>query len=230
MEPLAPAAERLACVRAVLFDLDGTLIDTVELIRVSFRYATKAVLGEALPDELTMANVGQPLRTQFEDLVPGRADELVRVYREFNAKQHDDLVKGYPGTEEVLRELKRRGMPLGVVTSKGTEGALKGLNHFGLTDFFDVIISADDVPIHKPDPYPLRAAAEVLGVPLEYCVYVGDSPHDMQAAISGGAIAVAALWGAFTEHDLLVPGPPYALHEIGQLPGLLFGEAGGTAA
>ena len=229
-EPLAPVAERLAHIRAVLFDLDGTLIDTVELIRVSFRYATEKVLGEALPDELTMANVGQPLRTQFEDLVPGRADELVRVYREFNSVHHDDLVREYAGTADVLREIASRGIPMGVVTSKGTEGAMRGLRYFGLADFFEVIVSADDVPIHKPDPYPLRFAAEAIGVPLEYCVYVGDSPHDMQAAISGGAIAVAALWGAFSEQDVLAPAPPYALHDIGQLPELLFGEAGGSAA
>jgi pyrophosphatase PpaX len=228
-EPLASVAERLACVRAVLFDLDGTLVDTVELIRISFRRATEAVLGAPLPDERTMANVGQPLRTQFEDLVPGRADELVRVYREFNQALHDELIRDYPGTPEVLRDLASRGIPMGVVTSKGTEGARRGLDLFGLTHFFEVVVSADDVPIHKPDPYPLRSAASLMGVPLEYCVYVGDSPHDMRAAISGNAIAVAALWGAFAEKDLLAPGPSYALEGIGDLPGLLFRDAASYA-
>jgi pyrophosphatase PpaX len=225
-EPLASPAERLACLRAVLFDLDGTLIDTVELIRVSFRYATEKVLGEALPDELTMANVGQPLRTQFEDLAPGRADELTRVYREFNRAHHDELARSYPGTVEALQAIAAHGIPMGVVTSKGAEGARRGLDLFGLSGFFEVVVSADDVPIHKPDPYPLRAAASLMGVPLEYCVYIGDSPHDMQAAVSGGAIAVAALWGAFTENDVLAPDPPFALREIGELPALLFGQAG----
>lgn len=224
-EPLAPAAERLACVRAVLFDLDGTLIDTVELIRVSFRHATEVVLGTALPDELTMANVGQPLRTQFEDLAPGRADELVRVYREFNWQHHDTMATAYAGTRSMLETLAARGVRMGVVTSKGTEGARRGLDLFGLTDFFEVIVSADDVPVHKPDPYPLRVAAAAMDVPLEYCVYIGDSPHDMQAAVSGGAIAVAALWGAFSADDVLSPGPSYALREIGELPDLLFGNA-----
>jgi pyrophosphatase PpaX len=222
-EPLPPPAERLPCVKAVLFDLDGTLIDTVELIRVSFRHATEKVLGHALPDELTMANVGQPLRTQLEDLAPGRADELVRVYREFNRAHHDELARSYPGTAEALTEIARHGMPMGVVTSKGTEGAHAGLALFGLERFFRVVVSADDVAVHKPDPYPLRAAASVLGIPLGYCVYIGDSPHDMQAAVSGGAIAVAALWGAFSEKDVLAPGPAFALHGIGELPGLLFG-------
>lgn len=222
----APSSERLAGVRAVLFDLDGTLIDTVELIRVSFRYATEKVLGEALPDELTMANVGQPLRTQFEDLAPGHADELLSVYREFGREKHDELAASYPGTVETLRSLAERGIPMGVVTSKGTEAATRGLELFGLTEFFEVIVTADDVHIHKPDPYPLHFAAAAIGVPLEYCVYVGDSPHDMQAALSGGAIAVAALWGAFSENDVLAPGPPFALREIGELPGLLFGATG----
>jgi pyrophosphatase PpaX len=225
-EPLAPPAQRLACLRAVLFDLDGTLIDTIELIRVSFRYATETVLGQALPDELTMANVGQPLRTQFEDLVPGRADELVRAYREFNWAHHDELARAYPGTVEALQAIAARGVPMGVVTSKGTEGARRGLALFGLSDFFEVVVSADDVPIHKPDPYPLRVAASFLRVPLEYCVYVGDSPHDMQAAVSGGAIGVAALWGAFAAQDVMAPGPPFALSGIGELPALLFSEAG----
>jgi pyrophosphatase PpaX len=225
-EPLAPPAERLACLRAVLFDLDGTLIDTIELIRVSFRYATEKVLGEALPDELTMANVGQPLRTQFEDLAPGRADELTRVYREFNRAHHDELAKAYPGTVEVLQAIAARGIPMGIVTSKGTEGARRGLDLFGLAGFFEVVVSADDVPTHKPDPFPLRFAASAMGVPLEYCVYIGDSPHDMQAAVSGGAIAVAALWGAFSGEDVLRPSPPFALRDIGELPALLFGEAG----
>jgi len=228
-EPLAPAAERLARVSAVLFDLDGTLIDTVELIRVSFRHATEVVLGAALPDELTMANVGQPLRTQFEDLAPGRADELVRVYREFNWQHHDTMATAYAGTRPTLEALAARGVRMGVVTSKGTEGARRGLDLFGLTDFFEVIVSADDVPLHKPDPYPLRAAASSMGVALEYCVYIGDSPHDMQAAVSGGAIAVAALWGAFREDEVLAPGPAFALHEIGELPDLLFGNADGYA-
>jgi pyrophosphatase PpaX len=219
---LSPA-ERLPLVKAVLFDLDGTLIDTVELIRVSFRHATEAVLGEAIPDEVTMANVGQPLLTQFRDMAPEHAEELLLVYRAFNMEHHDDLARAYPGTVETLTELAARGIPMGVVTSKGTQAATRGLEVFGLTRFFEVVVTSDDVAVHKPDPYPLRTAAAAMNVPLEYCVYVGDSPHDMKAAVSGGAIAVAALWGAFTEAEVLAPGPAFALSAIDELPALLDG-------
>jgi len=216
--------ERLRALQAVLFDLDGTLIDTIELIRVSFRHATKVVLGHEVPDELTMANVGQPLLTQFRDIAPGHEDELLRVYREFNMAHHDELAKEYPGTLETLRALRDRAIPMGVVTSKGTIGATRGIELFGLGPYLDVVVTADDVEIHKPDPHPLRVAAGLMGVELEYCMYVGDSPHDMQAAVSGGAIAVAALWGAFSREEVVVPGTSYVLESITELPDLLDGH------
>jgi pyrophosphatase PpaX len=188
---------------------------------VSFRYATRTVLGHELPDEVTMANVGQPLAQQFKDMAPDHADELLRVYRAFNMEHHDELARPYPGTLEALAELRGRGLPLGIVTSKGTEAAERGIDHFGLRPFMGVIVTADDVDIHKPDPYPLRFAAALLGVELGYCIYVGDSPHDMQAAVAGGAIAVAALWGAFSRNDVVVPGTSYELGGIQELPALL---------
>lgn len=223
--PFPPPEARLGALQAVIFDLDGTLIDTVELIRVSFRHATSVVLGEALPDEVSMANVGQPLLTQFKDMAPGHADELLRVYREFNRAHHDELARAYPGTIETLKELRGRGIPMAIVTSKGTESATRGIGHFGIADLIPVVVTADDVELHKPDPHPLRVAAERLGVELGYSIYLGDSPHDMQAAIAGDAIAVAALWGAFSARDVLAPGPAFALESISALPALIDGDA-----
>jgi pyrophosphatase PpaX len=217
------SAERLRHLQAVLFDLDGTLIDTIELIRLSFRHATCAVLGYEVPDEITMAQVGRPLINQFAEMAPGRGEELLRAYREFNMAHHDEMAKAYPGTIEALTALRAQSIPMGVVTSKGTVAATRGIDLFGLGPFLQVVVTADDVEIHKPDPYPLRFAAGLMGVELEYCMYVGDSPHDMQAAITGGAIAVAALWGAFPQEEVVVPGTSYALAGIDELPRLLKG-------
>ena len=217
-------------VRAVLFDLDGTLIDTIELIRVSMRHATRTVLGHEIPDAQSMENVGQPLLEQFRQLAPEHADELLQAYRSFNMAHHDELSAAYPGTLETLQELQRRGIPMGIVTSKGSQAAIRGIDRFGLRPFFEVVITADDVARHKPDPFPLTVAAERLGVALGYCMYVGDSPHDMRAAIAGGAVAVAALWGAFCPGDLLVDGTDFALQRIAELPGLLDGGHGVFAA
>jgi pyrophosphatase PpaX len=218
--------ERLRDAEAVIFDLDGTLIDTVELILVSFRHATRVVLGEALPDDVMMAGVGMPLRQQMADFVPDdpdKAAELLRVYREFNGAEHDAMVREYPGTEEVLTELQRRGLPMGVVTSKGTPMTLRGLKLFDLERYFGVVVTADDVTLHKPDPHPLLHCAQLLGVDIARCVYLGDSPHDMEAALAAGALAAAALWGAFTPEQVLAPGPDVALSSIAELPPLLDG-------
>lgn len=221
---LPPCEDRLGALQSVIFDLDGTLIDTVELIRMSFRHATEAVLGEALPDEVTMANVGQPLMTQFRDMAPEHADELLLAFREFNREHHDLLASSYPGTVATLQELARRGIPMAIVTSKGTESATRGIERFGIAGLVSVVVTADDVAVHKPDPHPLRVAARRLGVELGYSIYLGDSPHDMQAAIGGDAIAVAALWGAFSTRDVLAPGPSFALESILELPALLDGD------
>lgn len=212
-------------VRGLLFDLDGTLIDTVALILCSFRFATAEVLGAALPDEVLMSNVGVPLAAQMREFSPDHADELLRVYREHNARIHDDMAAEYPGTRETLETLMSAGFPMGVVTSKGAPMAHKGLDAFALTDFFEVVVTSDDVEKHKPDPYPLRYAADLMGVPVTETLYLGDSPHDMAAALAAGAVSVAALWGAFSAKDVLEPGPEYALESITELPELLNGGA-----
>ncbi|MBA4369976.1 MAG: HAD family hydrolase [Coriobacteriaceae bacterium] len=220
---VAPA-QRLAHLGCILFDLDGTLIDSVALILSSFRHATAAVLGQALPDEVLLENVGMPLHAQFIRMAPAQADELLRVYREHNAEHHDAMVREYPGTEETLQELERRGHRLGVVTSKSAPVMRRGLELFGLERFFEVCVSSDDVTAHKPDPQPVAIAAELLGCAAAESMYVGDSPHDMASAIAAGAVSVAALWGAFPPEAVLAPGPDFALASIRDLPALLDGD------
>ena len=223
-ETLDDLRSRVAGVRAVLFDLDGTLIDTVELIRLSFRHATRQVLGRSLPDAVTMSGVGRPLMQQFREMAPGHEDELLSVYRAFNMVHHDELARAYPGTLATLRALAALGTPMAVVTSKGMQAASHGLATFGLAGFFDALVTTDDVERHKPDPLPLRRAGELLGVDIRYCMYVGDSPHDMQAALAADAVAVAALWGAFTRSEVLEPGPGLALERIEDVLPLLHGD------
>lgn len=214
---------RLARLQAILFDLDGTLIDTVELILSSFRYATEAVLGKPLPDELLMRNVGVPLAIQMAEFAPAHVQELLRVYREHNAEHHDQLAKRYPGTDETLAKLHERGARMAVVTSKSRSVAERGLRLFGYERYFQHMVGADDVEIHKPDPYPLRFAADLMNVPVQACMYVGDSPHDMAAAKAADSIAVAAMWGPFSDR-VLEPGPDYALGNIRELLDLLDGS------
>lgn len=192
--------------KAVLFDLDGTLIDTLDLIRESMRYTTATVLGEPLPDEVLMHNVGVPLAVQMREFSVEHADELLRVYREHNDRVHDLLVKEYSGTEEGLAEIAHLGLKMGVVTSKLHAVAQRGLDRFSLGRFFEVLIGCDDVAIHKPEPEPLLEAARVLGVDPRECAYIGDSPHDMTAASRAQMLAIGAEWGVATRERLLEAG------------------------
>jgi pyrophosphatase PpaX len=189
-------------------------VDTVALILASFRYATAEVLGEALPDDVLMRDVGIPLAKQMATLSEDHAEELVRVYRQHNSVVHDQLIREYPGTQDALELLKASGKRMGVVTSKSRPLALRALDRFGLLDYFETVVSCDDVHLHKPDPFPLVHAAGVMGVSTREAIYVGDSPHDMNAALSADCLSVAALWGAFDSEVVLQPRPHYAAESI----------------
>lgn len=203
-------------IEVVLFDLDGTLIDTVELILASMRHATTEILGETIPDDVLMHNVGVPLRVQMEEFAPGMVDELLLAYRAHNAEVHDTLVSEYPGTEEALKGIASRGYRMGVVTSKSVPVARRGLDRYGLGGYFETLVGYEDTEVHKPEAAPLLLAAERMGVSMDRCCYVGDSPHDINAGKAAGATTVAALWGPFRER-VTDAGPDYAIEQLAQL-------------
>jgi pyrophosphatase PpaX len=210
-------------VELVLFDLDGTLVDTIALILASFRHAMNEVVGEVPPDDVLLRHVGVPLRVQMQEFAPDRVEEVLTSYRAYNARVHDEMIAEYQGTEDALAELRDAGLKLGVVTSKSREPARRSLAAFGLDRFMDVLVTSDDTEIHKPDPTPLLLAAQQAGVPAGRCAYVGDSPHDMTAALGAGMVPVAALWGPFPER-VLEPGPAFAAPTIAAVPRIVAGE------
>jgi pyrophosphatase PpaX len=218
----SPLPARVASLEVLLFDLDGTLIDTIDMILASARYATEAVLGEALSDDVLRHNIGVPLVVQMEEYAPGRSTELLKAYREHNARVHDDMIREFPGVDAALRALSAKGYRMGIVTSKSRPVAQKGLDHFGLGNLFEVLVGYEDTAIHKPEADPILEAASRFGVSVEECLYCGDSPHDMAAGISAGVVTAAALWGPFAER-VLEPEPDYALETLGDLVELLGG-------
>jgi len=211
-------------IKAVLFDLDGTLLDTHELILASMRYATREVLGEEIPEQRLMRKVGQPLATQLWEFSHGDAsthEALLRAYREHNGRFHDGMVRPFEGVRDVLVALQQEGYLLGVVTSKRHDLAMRGLSLFGLDAFMQCVVGSDDCDTHKPDPGPVRLGATLLGAGPDECFYVGDSPYDIQAGNAAGAITVAALWGMFAPEELVAEGPAYCCPKITDTPKVL---------
>jgi len=201
-----------------LFDLDGTLLDSVELILASYRHTALAHRGEAPDDAVWLAGLGTPLRTQLRHLSddPAEIEAMADTYREHNLANHDRMVRPYDGVVEAVRELALRGT-LGLVTSKLRHGALRGLRVARLEDVFTVVIGADDVDRHKPDPAPVLAAVERLGADPTTTVFVGDSPHDMAAGRAAGVRTAAVLWGPFSREALEPHHPDHWLYTPGEL-------------
>jgi len=194
----------------VLFDLDGTLVDSGAIILGSFHHATETVLQRRFPDEQIMAQVGgSNLAEQMQLLAPDRVDELVRVYRDHNDPQYSELAC-FDGIVDVLAALKREGRRLGVVSAKRKPTVQRVFDGAGVGAYFDVVVGSDDTERHKPHPEPVLRALELLGAQPGEAAYVGDSPFDVAAARAAGVYAVAVGWGGIhrvEDADAVVEAP-----------------------
>ena len=202
--------------RAALFDFDGTLVDTTELIYQSLRHATGEVLGREIPRDILMANVGQPLPRQMELIDAERAEALLESYRLHNEQHHNSLIGEFPGVEVSLARLRSSGIGIVVVTSKRRFSVEMALEKFpGLGEVVDRFVTLEDTAEHKPHPAPLLKGLEFLGgVSPEEAAYVGDSPFDVAAAKAAGVKSVAVSWGAFSEDTLRSAGPEYLVPDL----------------
>jgi pyrophosphatase PpaX len=194
--------------RVVLFDLDGTLIDSIPLILSSMKHAF-----EGHPNAPSVAEwvalIGTPLDGMIRRWAGDEAD-VERVKERYKVHQwahHDAMVRAFPGVPEMLDALTARGVRMGVVTSKLEPSARRSLDYLGLTRHFDLVVGLEATEKHKPDPAPVRYALGRLGARPEEGAFVGDSPHDVVAGNAAGVATVAALWGPFSREELAKTGP-----------------------
>lgn len=208
----------------ILFDLDGTVIDSVALIRESHRHAVRTVLGKDLPDETLVAMVGRPLIEQMREFSVEHADELLRVYREWNHAHTAELLRPYPGIDELLTTLRAAGHTLGIITSKSGPTVDLAFDVLPLRHHFAVVIAAEDTERHKPDPAPIHLAVERLGSDGSRACYVGDAPFDVRAATAAGVAAIAVTWGFFDRSVLADLGPTAIVDTPDELSAVLLGR------
>jgi pyrophosphatase PpaX len=206
----------------VLFDLDGTVVDSGGIILASMRHATQEVLGRDYSDEELMQAVGGPgLEAQMSALAPDHVEQLVDVYRAHNEPLHDEL-EACAGMEDVLVRLREEGRRLGVVTAKRRSTVELAFAQVPLGHLFEAIVGGDETERHKPDPEPLLLGAERLGADPAATAYVGDSPFDVRAAKAAGMFAVAVTWGRIHDRERLEAEQPDAIVENAEeLLGLL---------
>lgn len=195
----------MATFEAVLFDLDGTLVDSIPLIFRTYRRVF-ADLGLPWDPGAVAAQIGIPLRVISRKFAGDRAEEFYRLYQRYYQEEHDRLTRLFPGTKEALRELKRHGLRLGIVTSKSAAVTRRTLTFTGLGSFMETVITVDDVREPKPGAEPVLRGLAALGAEPGRALYVGDSCHDMLAGRRAGTAVVGVTWGLARREELLACG------------------------
>lgn len=202
---------------SVVFDLDGTLADTIGLIVDSYQHAFATVLGATEDEAVIRSWIGQPLIRAFRERSPERADELFDTYIAWNHANTERLIRRFPGVEELLADITAAGVGVAAATSKRRGSASEALRLTGLAAHVDVLVTLEDTEDHKPDPAPLLLAVERLGGRPSEAVYVGDAVVDVEAARRAGMGAVGVTWGAGTRADLVAAGPDVVVDTVEEL-------------
>jgi len=195
--------------RIVLFDLDGTLIDSGSIILASMQHAVSTVLGREIPaEELGLTIGGQGIVAQMTAIDAEHADALLEAYKEHNDGLHETL-EAFDELLDILPQLKAEGRKLGLVTAKRHRTVGLALDRFpALASAFDVVVAHEDTDRHKPSPEPVLLALEKLGGEPDEAVYVGDSPFDVGAAKAAGVFAIAVGWGGIHPDERLLAEEP----------------------
>lgn len=196
----------------ILFDLDGTLVDTSRLIVASFQHTFRETLGIEVSEAEIHRHWGEPLPMTMEAYAPDRVEELVAFYRTYNRANHDRLVTGFDGMQEAIRSLHEGGVQLAVVTSKLSEMARRGLKVAGLLPYFDTVVGVEHTTVHKPDPTPLYLALDLLGEkPGDHVLMVGDTTMDITSGKNAGIKTAVVGWSELDRAELAVAEPHYWL-------------------
>jgi pyrophosphatase PpaX len=210
---------RPAALRAVLFDLDGTLLDSAELIITAFQDTCRHILHREIDRDTILREWARPIRERFHALAPDQDEALSQEYLRRYLALHGQRARLFPGVTDTLDALRARGYAMAIVTSKRRATTQAALDAFHLDRWCSVVIADEDVTRHKPDPEPVRLASERLGLWPDAALMVGDTPFDIASGRAAGADTAAALWGTVDADGLRAAAPGHELaHPADLLP------------
>lgn len=201
----------------VLFDLDGTILDSNKLIIESFKHTLKKHLSLEVTDEEIYRYFGEPLRITLARYDENKLEEMLITYRKFNNDKHDELAAIFPGATEVIEELASENIKLGIVTSKLRRSALKGVELTGVANLIETVVAYEDTTLHKPDPSPVLKALNQLNHSTENTLMVGDSPFDWLCARNAGITSVGVGWSVHLPEKLVEGRPDIIINNFSEL-------------
>ncbi|MBN2300151.1 MAG: HAD-IIIA family hydrolase [Acholeplasmataceae bacterium] len=202
--------------KTILFDLDGTLIQTTQIILDTFVLTFKEFFPEVELSETELTNMlGHTLFTTFGNYTDSKekVDEIIEYYRKVSNQKIEEGLITYPKAKETMAYLKKKGCTVGVVTSKMRKVATYHLELTGLLPYVDGLIGYEDTEIHKPNPEPILKALELFNAEKESTVYVGDHENDITAAKKAGTLACAVTYSHRLKEMLLVQ-PEFVIDEL----------------
>ncbi len=202
----------------VLFDFDGTVMDTNNVILMSWQHTFRTLRGREEDQEVIVKTFGEPLELTMKKFFPEvPTEEALEVYRSFHRDNFGELINLFPGMRELLAEVKRRGCKTGLVTSRLYNTTMQGLEKYKIKDLFDAVLTADDTDRHKPDPAPINITLEKLSSSPETSIMLGDTLFDLLCAKNAGVQSALVSWSlalrGMTKEDLGEAAPDYIIHD-----------------
>lgn len=204
----------------ILFDFDGTVMDTNEVIIQSWQHTFRTLENREEDLDKIIKTFGEPLEVTMRNLFPQvPVEESIAIYRSYHYDNFGELIHVFPGMKELIENLKRRGLKLGMVTSRLKKTTMQGLEKYSLAQYFDTVVTADDTTKHKPDPEPVNIALEKLESRPENSIMVGDTMFDILCARNAGVKSVLVSWAlAVTEEEKNGPdGPDHVIEKAEDL-------------
>ncbi len=206
----------------VLFDFDGTVMNTNDVIMMSWQHTFRTLEGREEDPEVLLKTFGEPLEITMKKFFPDiPTDEAIEVYRSFHRDNFGELISLFPGMKELIQEVKARGYKVGLVTSRLLNTTMQGLEKYGIKQYFDAVITADDTTKHKPDPEPVNIVLEKLGSVPEHTIMLGDTLFDLLCARNAKVKSVLVSWslalGGKTKEDLGDAAPDYIIDDPKEL-------------